>query len=244
MAPARWISSGDQEDTDRRERQPRLLHRRSFNLHPRGHTMVKEGVIPALVENAAKRPACRSDRWRLPTRPGVDLAWKILKATEADSAEGSVDPAIRRCSKRWWSSSSGSDARRQGYYDYPASGPKSLWPGLADIAGKRVDPDSISVQDLTDGSCPRLRPKPRAACSTGRRRLGGRCRIDPRLPLRALQRRHDLVHRGHGAQGLRGARQRTRGELRPSTSTRPRSWSRWPRGETFYGVYGKSQKAA
>ena len=38
----------------------------------------------------------------------------------------------------------------KGFYDYPANGPKSLWPGLAAIVGKRLDPDGISVKDLKD----------------------------------------------------------------------------------------------
>ena len=38
----------------------------------------------------------------------------------------------------------------KGFYDYPANGPKSLWPGLAKIVGKRLDPDAISVKDLKD----------------------------------------------------------------------------------------------
>src|SRR5208282_512786 len=38
----------------------------------------------------------------------------------------------------------------KGFYDYPANGPKSLWPGIAAIAGKRLDPDEVSVKDLKD----------------------------------------------------------------------------------------------
>ena len=38
----------------------------------------------------------------------------------------------------------------KGFYDYPANGPKSLWPGLPKIVGKRLDPDAISVKDLKD----------------------------------------------------------------------------------------------
>ena len=30
------------------------------------------------------------------------------------------------------------------------TGPKSLWPGLAKIVGKRIDPDDVSVKDLKD----------------------------------------------------------------------------------------------
>ena len=38
----------------------------------------------------------------------------------------------------------------KGFYDYPANGPKSLWPGLAKVVGERLDPDGVSVKDLKD----------------------------------------------------------------------------------------------
>ena len=38
----------------------------------------------------------------------------------------------------------------KGFYDYPASGPRRLWPGISGIVGRTVDPDTISVKDLKD----------------------------------------------------------------------------------------------
>ena len=36
----------------------------------------------------------------------------------------------------------------KGFYDYPQSGPKRLWPGLADLQPNKLDPDTIDIDEL------------------------------------------------------------------------------------------------
>jgi 3-hydroxyacyl-CoA dehydrogenase/enoyl-CoA hydratase/3-hydroxybutyryl-CoA epimerase len=36
----------------------------------------------------------------------------------------------------------------KGFYDYPQSGPKRLWPGLADLQPVKLDPDRIDVAEI------------------------------------------------------------------------------------------------
>ena len=36
----------------------------------------------------------------------------------------------------------------KGFYDYPASGKKTLWPGLAELADNKLDPDTLDVTEL------------------------------------------------------------------------------------------------
>ena len=36
----------------------------------------------------------------------------------------------------------------KGFYDYPQSGPKRLWPGLAELQKVKLDPDTIDKQEL------------------------------------------------------------------------------------------------
>jgi 3-hydroxyacyl-CoA dehydrogenase/enoyl-CoA hydratase/3-hydroxybutyryl-CoA epimerase len=81
----------------------------------------------------------------------IDLAWKILKATEADLGAKAVDPRqkallVEMVEKR------GRLGRKngKGFYDYPQSGPKRLWPGLADLQKKQFDPEKIDVQEIKD----------------------------------------------------------------------------------------------
>jgi 3-hydroxyacyl-CoA dehydrogenase/enoyl-CoA hydratase/3-hydroxybutyryl-CoA epimerase len=36
----------------------------------------------------------------------------------------------------------------KGFYDYPQSGQKRLWPGLAELQSEKLDPDTIDIGDL------------------------------------------------------------------------------------------------
>jgi len=73
----------------------------------------------------------------------LDLAWKILLAAKKDLGDGRP---IRRRSA-WLGfmvEQHGRFGRKngKGFYDYPASGKKTLWPGLAELAERKLDPDT------------------------------------------------------------------------------------------------------
>src|SRR6185312_16384842 len=77
----------------------------------------------------------------------VDLAWKILKAAENDGEKvdaGQKHVLDEMVEKR------GRFGRKngKGFYDYPANGPKRLWPGLAELQPAKLDPDSIDIGEL------------------------------------------------------------------------------------------------
>jgi len=36
----------------------------------------------------------------------------------------------------------------KGFYDYAPGAPKKLWPGLAELQGKKLDPDTIDIEEL------------------------------------------------------------------------------------------------
>ncbi|MGO9741777.1 MAG: 3-hydroxyacyl-CoA dehydrogenase NAD-binding domain-containing protein [Roseiarcus sp.] len=121
------------------------------NYMVESHLMVMEGVPPAMIENCAKMAGMPVGPLALNDEVGVDLSWKILQAAKKDLGANAVDPAQERLiralvvEKERFGRKNG-----KGFYDYPAHGQKSLWPGLGDIVGKRLDPDTISVQDLKD----------------------------------------------------------------------------------------------
>ncbi len=113
--------------------------------------MVMEGVPPAMVENAAKMAGMPVGPLALNDETGLDLGWKILQATEKDLGPGAVDPSQKKLIEALVVKEQRFGRKNgKGFYDYPASGPKSLWPGLAKIVGKRLDPDAVSVKDLKD----------------------------------------------------------------------------------------------
>jgi 3-hydroxyacyl-CoA dehydrogenase / enoyl-CoA hydratase / 3-hydroxybutyryl-CoA epimerase len=121
------------------------------NYMVEAHAMVMEGVPPAMIENAAKMAGMPVGPLALNDEVGVDLSWKIVQAAEKDLGPGAVNPAQKTLIEAM-AVRQGRFGRKngKGFYDYPANGPKTLWPGLAQIVGKRLDPDAISVKDLKD----------------------------------------------------------------------------------------------
>jgi 3-hydroxyacyl-CoA dehydrogenase/enoyl-CoA hydratase/3-hydroxybutyryl-CoA epimerase len=114
-----------------------------------GHLMLTEGVPAAMIENVARMAGMPVGPLALNDEVAVDLAWKILKATEADLGEQAIDPRQKALLDQMVEKR-GRFGRKngKGFYDYPQSGPKRLWPGLADLQPKKLDPDTIDVDEL------------------------------------------------------------------------------------------------
>src|SRR5262249_22749652 len=80
----------------------------------------------------------------------VDLAWKILKATEADLGAKAVDPRQKKLLEEMVEGR-GRFGRKngKGFYDYPANGPKRLWPDIVELQPKKLlDPEKIDVTEV------------------------------------------------------------------------------------------------
>jgi 3-hydroxyacyl-CoA dehydrogenase/enoyl-CoA hydratase/3-hydroxybutyryl-CoA epimerase len=127
------------------------VNRCVINYMLEAHLMLMEGVPPAMIENVAKMAGLPVGPLALADETGLDLAWKILRATEADLGAGAIDASQKRLIETMVEKEQRFGRKNgKGFYDYPQSGSKSLWPGLKGIAGKALDPDSISVKDLKD----------------------------------------------------------------------------------------------
>ncbi|WP_407523488.1 3-hydroxyacyl-CoA dehydrogenase NAD-binding domain-containing protein [Methylobacterium oryzisoli] len=115
-----------------------------------GHLMLAEGVPPAMIENAGRQAGMPVGPLSLNDEVGVDLGLKILKATKAQLGDGAVNPVQERLLTALVETEGRLGRKnRKGFYDYPAEkGPKRLWPGLADLAGARLDPDSVDFAEL------------------------------------------------------------------------------------------------
>lgn len=114
-----------------------------------GHLMLAEGVPAAMIENVGRMAGMPVGPLSLNDEVAVDLAWKILKATEADLGPDAIDVRQKALLEELVEKR-GRYGRKngKGFYDYPQSGPKRLWPGLADLQATKLDPDSLDIEEL------------------------------------------------------------------------------------------------
>jgi 3-hydroxyacyl-CoA dehydrogenase/enoyl-CoA hydratase/3-hydroxybutyryl-CoA epimerase len=79
----------------------------------------------------------------------LDLGLKIIDSTRAQLGDAAVNPAQEKL-LRALVETEGRLGRKngKGFYDYPEGSKKRLWPGLAALAGKTLDPDTIDISEL------------------------------------------------------------------------------------------------
>ncbi len=120
-----------------------------LNYVREGQIMLVDGVPPAMIENAARMAGMPVGPLSLNDEVALDLGWKILQATKKDLGDKAVDPAQERV-LRFMVEEKGRFGRKngKGFYDYPENGKKTLWPGLSELAERKLDPDSIDVKEL------------------------------------------------------------------------------------------------
>jgi 3-hydroxyacyl-CoA dehydrogenase / enoyl-CoA hydratase / 3-hydroxybutyryl-CoA epimerase len=114
-----------------------------------GHLMLAEGVPPAMIETAARMAGMPVGPLSLNDEVAVDLVLRILRATKQQLGEAAVNPVQERL-LTILVEEHGRLGRKngKGFYDYPEKGTKRLWPGLAALAERRLDPDTIDVAEL------------------------------------------------------------------------------------------------
>lgn len=112
-----------------------------------GVRMLKEGVNPALIENAAKQVGMPLGPLQLTDETSIDLGVKIAKATKAalgDAYDDAADDVI------FWMADEGRLGRKAnaGFYSYDEKGKRQLlWEGLAEKYPEADEqPDLIEVQ--------------------------------------------------------------------------------------------------
>ncbi len=152
-----------------------------------GVRMVREGVTPALVENAAKLVGMPLGPLQLVDETSIDLGVKIAKATKAAMGDAYPDDAVDEV--LFWLADEGRLGRksRAGFYAYDDAGKRQgLWQGL----GERY----AAAAEQPDADRGAASPADGAGAGSGARARGrradrhprGRRRRDPRLGLRAV----------------------------------------------------------
>jgi 3-hydroxyacyl-CoA dehydrogenase/enoyl-CoA hydratase/3-hydroxybutyryl-CoA epimerase len=111
-----------------------------------GIRMVAEGVEPALVENAAKLVGMPLGPLQLVDETSIDLGVKIAKATKAAMGEAYPDGAVDTVLFAMADQGRLGKKANAGFYSYDASGKREgLWDGLA-----KAYPVSDTQPELTD----------------------------------------------------------------------------------------------
>ncbi len=116
-----------------------------------GNEMFLEGVPPAMIENCAKMAGMPVGPLSLSDEVALDLGLKVIKATEADLGPNAVNPDQKKLMVELVEKQNRLGRKNgKGFYDYPekGKGQKTLWPGLADLQPKKLDPDTLSVEEL------------------------------------------------------------------------------------------------
>ncbi|GGM55085.1 3-hydroxyacyl-CoA dehydrogenase [Longimycelium tulufanense] len=130
-----------------------------------GIAMVAEGVSPALVENQSRLAGCPVGPLAVSDEVSLTLMWDVYEQTRVDlEAEGQELPPhsayavidlmaneLKRVGR----------AGGAGFYDYPADGPKRIWPGLLerfhrpelDVDGQELRDRLLFVQALETVRC-------------------------------------------------------------------------------------------
>jgi 3-hydroxyacyl-CoA dehydrogenase/enoyl-CoA hydratase/3-hydroxybutyryl-CoA epimerase len=119
-----------------------------LNYIMEGHLMLAEGVPPAMIENAGKMAGMPVGPLSLNDEVALDLGWKILTATEKDLGPKSVNPEQKRILEFMVVKNERLGRKNgKGFYDYDGRN-KKLWPGLDKLQKKKLNPDTIDVQEL------------------------------------------------------------------------------------------------
>ena len=100
-----------------------------------GLEMLAEGIHPAIIDNVGRATGMPRGPLEMNDDVALDLAYKVREQTKKDLGDkyvaGPVDALISKMVVEL-----GRFGRKngKGFYDYPAEGPKRLWPGLAELA--------------------------------------------------------------------------------------------------------------
>lgn len=95
--------------------------------------MVKEGVKPALIENAAKQLGMPVGPLALTDETSLELGWMLVNSTRKELGEDYKPTGVEDLLEKMVVDL-GRKGRKSGggFYEYPEGGKKFLWPGLAE----------------------------------------------------------------------------------------------------------------
>ena len=129
--------AADQEDADRGQRQPRLLHLAGDrHLRQRGPGHARRGRAPDIVERAATQAGYPVGTLQLSDELNLELMVKIRNATKAavEREGGTYTPhPAERVVDAMIEAGRPSKLKGAGFYEYAEGRRAGIWPGLAEL---------------------------------------------------------------------------------------------------------------
>ena len=128
---------------------------RTFGTYVKeGLAMLQEGVLPALIENAARQAGLPVGPLAVVDEVSLAITLKVYDQWVADGVQPPHEPALtidltRRLVNEFGRKGKAAGA---GFYDYPEGGKKQLWPGLAQVcppAATQPDVEEVKRRLLT-----------------------------------------------------------------------------------------------
>ena len=118
-----------------------------------GMALLEEGVPPALIDKAGLIAGMPVGPLALADEVSIELVYKIAQQTRADLGKAYVERAADRVAAKMVAEL-GRLGRKSGagFYDYPADGPKHLWPGLAEQFPVKVGASALRAGDTPSGA--------------------------------------------------------------------------------------------
>ena len=116
-----------------------------------GTTMLSEGIMPAMIENAAKFAGMPVGPLAVLDEVTVELAYKVTKQTEHDLGDDYEAASGWPVLEKMYNSGRKGKRFGAGFYDYPEDGKKHLWPGLKDdfpVAAEQPEFDAVKKRLL------------------------------------------------------------------------------------------------
>jgi 3-hydroxyacyl-CoA dehydrogenase/enoyl-CoA hydratase/3-hydroxybutyryl-CoA epimerase len=115
-----------------------------------GHLMLTEGIPAAMIENVARMAGMPVGPLSLNDEVAIDLTQKIMAATRKDLGAAAVPEDEWRLINGMIERGRLGRKNGKGFYDYPESGKKKLWPGLVELFPIVDDVDAIDVTTLKE----------------------------------------------------------------------------------------------
>ena len=97
-----------------------------------GMELLKDGVNPILIENAGKAAGMPVGPLAVHDEVALDLSLKVMSESIKAGVMSETEPTFQMVKKFNELGRVGKKAKA-GFYDYPEDGPKTLWPGLAEL---------------------------------------------------------------------------------------------------------------